>query len=214
MKKMKVTLLAAALITMGVANAQEASKVYGGVEFGSVALDNETGNTTSALVRAYGGSASATQDASVSIGRIFGGYTFNENVALEVGYAQSSNFGLSATGRSGGGTNYSISATAKFSGLDYSAVIRPAVATGWNGLFVRVGLTNYKADTSGAAVVGGSTYSATSSESGTGNLLGFGYDADIGNGLKFRGAVTSFTKVAGDSDNKGTMYSVGLLKSF
>jgi len=215
MKKIALTLIATSLLAIGSANAQVAtSKVYGGVEFGTASLDNETGNVTSAMVRSYGGSASATQDASVGIGRVFGGYTVNDNLSWEIGYAQSSNFGLNATGRSGGGTNYSISASAKFSGLDYSAVIRPDVSTGWNNLFARVGFTNYKADTTGSVVVSGTTYSASSNESGKGNILGLGYDSDIGNGLKFRAALTRFTKVAGDSDNSGTVYSVGLLKSF
>jgi hypothetical protein len=215
MKKLTFALIATTVFSMGAVNAQTAdSKFYGGAEIGSSKLDNETGTTTSALVRAYGGSASATQDAAVRNFRIFGGYTVNENLDFELGYIQTSNFGISATGRSSGGVNYAISASAKYSGLDYSAVIRPSVASGYNNLFARIGFTNYTGDVTGSASAGGSTFTSTSSASGTGELFGIGYDAKLDNGMSIRTSINRLTKIAGESDNSATVISIGLMNRF
>lgn len=215
MKKQTFALIAIAILGMSSVNAQTAdSKFYAGAEIGSSQLDNETGTLTSALVRAYGGTASATQDASVRDFRIFGGYTVNENLGLELGYLQTSTFGINATGRSSGGVNYAISASAKYSGLDYSAVIRPSVASGYNNFFARIGLTNYTGDVTGSASAGGSTFTSTSSLSGTGEIFGIGYDAKLDNGMSIRTSVNRLTKIAGDSDNSATAISIGLMNRF
>jgi hypothetical protein len=215
MKKISLGLVAAlALAATAQAQTFESNKFYGGAELSSSKLDNETGSTANALVNAYGGSVTVTQDSRVRMGRFFGGYKLNDNVGFELGYLQSSNFGINAVGRSGGGTNYTIGASAKFSGLDYSVLLRPNVDTGLNNLYVRLGLHNYKADVTGSASAGGHTFSATESYSGTGSIYGVGYDADIGNEFKVRFAINKVKKVGGESDMGGTAYGVSLIKNF
>lgn len=215
MKKLTFALIATAVFSMGAVNAQTAdSKFYGGAEIGSSKLDNETGTTTSALVRAYGGSASATQDAAVRDFRVFGGYKVNENIDLELGYMQTSNFGMNVTGRSSGGVNYALGISAKYSGVDYTAVIRPSVDSGYNNLFARIGFTNYKGEATGSASAGGSTFTSTSSVSGSGNIYGFGYDAPLNTNMSVRMSVNRLTKIAGESDTSATIISIGLMNRF
>jgi hypothetical protein len=215
MKKTTFALIATAVFSMGAVNAQTAdSKFYGGAEIGSSKLDNETGTTTSALVRAYGGSASATQDAAVRDFRIFGGYKVNENIDLELGYMQTSNFGMNVTGRSGGGVNYAMSVSAKYSGVDYTAVIRPSVDSGYNNLFARIGFTNYKGEATGSVSASGNTYTSNASVSGSGNIYGFGYDAPLNTNMSVRMSINRLTKIAGESDNSATIYSIGLVNRF
>lgn len=91
-----------------------------------------------------------------------------------------------------------------------AAVVRPALDSAAKGLFLRAGLTSYKVttDVRGVNITGGST-----SESGTGYLLGVGYDLPMGPG-DWRFSLTSLSKVGGDSDNSSTAFSVGYLWKF
>jgi hypothetical protein len=160
------------------------------------------------------GSASATQDAAVRDFRIFGGYKVNENIDLELGYMQTSNFGMNVSGRSGGGVNYAMSVSAKYSGVDYTAVVRPSVDSGYNNLFARIGFTNYKGEATGSVSASGNTYTSNGSVSGSGNIYGFGYDAPLNTNMSVRMSVNRLTKIAGESDTSATIYSIGLVNRF
>lgn len=215
MKKLTFTLLATAIFGMSSVSAQTTdSKFYGGAELGSSKLDNQTGTVTSSLVRSLGGSASATQDSSVTDYRFFGGYNFDENVGVELGYMQTSKFGMNVVGRSSGGTNYTASISAKYSGFDYSAIFRPSVASGYNNLFARIGFTNYKGESTATASVSSYSSSASSSTSGSGNIYGFGYDAPLNSNMNIRMSLNKLTKIAGESDSSATIYSIGFTNRF
>ena len=222
--KSNIAILAALSLTLGIANAQQApSGFYVGAEVGQSKLKDQTSELSSALNSGFsGGSSTVSQSSSVTVSRFFGGYNINENVAVELGYSQSSSFGLNGSGKTGNAFTqapniaYSFSGGEKFSGFDISGLFRPSVDTGWNGLFFRAGVTNLKESNSvTVSVTGvGTPYSNSGSQSGTGTVYGIGYDADIGSGFKVRAAVTSYSKIAGDSSASGTLYSIGILKNF
>jgi hypothetical protein len=215
MKKIKLVIIAAAVVTLTSVNAQSLDgKFYGGAEFGSSKLSDDTKSGTAALVSAFGGSASATQDSSVSNYRIFGGYKVNENVDLELGYIQTSSFSLNFSGRSGGGVAYTGGISAKVAGYDYSVLLRPSIATSYNNVFFRIGQHHYSTDTSGSISAGGSSASFNDSKSGNGTIFGIGYDATIDKDIDVRLSVNRLAKISGDSDSSATVYSVGLLKRF
>lgn len=212
---MKKLLLVAALsvATTSVfaqASANNAKKFYFGAEVGSTKLDNNAQAFANRLVATNGGSASVTQNTSVGAGRIFGGYTLNENVDLEVGYIQSGDIDYKFAGSTGGGS-YSGTSTVTVSGIDYSVLLRASKASGYNNAFLRVGGTSYKTkvETTGVNVTGGN-----SSESGMGYVYGVGYDLNVAKEIDVRFQINRLEKIAGLSDDKATVFSVGILGKF
>lgn len=219
MKKQTVLLTAAlvfgCLATNAMAQQNEApSKFYAGAELGSSALKDRSGELATTLVAQVGGAASATQDSSVGIGRIFGGLNVNENIGLELGYNQTSSFGFRFTGVSGGAVAYAGSASAKVSGLDYSVLLRPSVSTGLNGLFFKVGGHSLEEKVDVAVNAGSVSVASSKTYSGSGMLYGIGYDARLSNTLDMRIAYTYADKIAGSSGDGANIFSIGLVAKF
>ena len=212
---MKKLLLVAALsvATTSVfaqASSNDAKKFYFGAEIGSTKLDNNAQEFANLLVATNGGSASVTQNTSVGTGRIFGGYTLNENVDLEVGYIQTGDIDYKFAGSTSGGS-YSGTSTVTVSGFDYSVLLRASKASGYNNAFLRVGGTSYKTkvETTGVNVTGGN-----GSESGMGYVYGVGYDLNVAKEIDVRFQINRLEKIAGESDDKATVFSVGILGKF
>jgi hypothetical protein len=166
------------------------------------------------MVNAVGGSITSTQETSVQNLRILGGYKLNESFALEVGYLNSSKWDLTFSGVSSGNVAYSGNGNISFTGVDVAAVIRPSAQSGYNNFFATFGLHNYKAKIGVTFAVNGTPYVSNTSESGTGTLIGVGYDMPIDKGLDLRLAVTRLNKLGGDSDSNTTNVGIGLIKHF
>lgn len=208
---MKKVLIATALLASLAAHADQ-SKTYFGGEFGVSKVDNVTGDLTKNLVNAVGGSATATQDSTVSTFKLVGGYRYTDNVDFELAYFQSSTINLNFNGVASNSVAYTGNANMKFSGFEYATNLRPSVASGWNDLYFRVGGHNSKVDY-GLTVTGNSTISTSQSKSGTGTLYGLGYDQKIDSTTKVRYSAIKYTKVGGE-DVGGTVYSIGFVKDF
>jgi len=208
--------VASLLTSLGAAQAQgnPPEKFYGGLEIGRASVANDTGPLTRALVSQVGGSASATQDSSINDYRIFGGYALNENVNFELGYVKTSSLGLNFAGVSGGSSAYTGSASQKFSGFDYSVLLRPNVSTGLNKLFFRVGGHSLKGDLDFTINGPGGTASGSDSRSGTGTLFGIGYDINLAKNIDARVSANRLNRIAGQSDANATVYSLGVLTRF
>jgi len=189
-------------------------RIYWGGEFGISKLEDNTGNLTSSLVNTLGGSASATQDSTISAFKILGGYRFTENLDLELGYFQSGSANLSFSGVTSGSVSYTGNGNLKWSGFEYAANLRPSVASGWNDLYFRVGGHSSKLEVDVSVTASGYSAYSNNSYSGTGSLYGFGYDQRIGEMMKIRYSVVKYSKVGGESDSGGSVYSVGLIKNF
>jgi hypothetical protein len=186
------------------------SGFYAGIEAGGAYVQNETSAVASGLVNSLGGSASATQNSTVGVGRIFAGYKVIPNIDLEVGYFSSASDTVNFLGTTGGGTAYSGSIGVTAKGFDYSVLLRPNVATGINNLFLRLGGHSSKLD--GTASINGS--SASASISGSGYLVGLGYDGVISQNLDWRLGITSYQNLAGVSSASVTVYTIGILGKF
>jgi len=189
------------------------SKGYLGFEFGSVKFKDEQ-SIASGLVNAVGGTASSSQDTGTTVGRLFGGMNLNENFGAELGYVMSGSASATFSGVSRTSVAYSGNATQKTTGFDYSALVRPNVSTGYNGLFLRVGGHSLSTKVDVNIVAGGSSGVNSSTTSGTGSLIGFGYDGKINDKLDFRVAYTSYNSVAGISGNDTSLISFGLISKF
>lgn len=210
---MKKTLIAfaAALTLSGAAFAQ--TGFYAGAELGTASLKDESGETARGLVDEVGGSATVTQDSGVGFARFFGGYQINKHVAAELGYMRSGEAMTSFSGVSGGAVAYSGSAKLTFSGFDISAVVKPFEQQGLDRLFFRAGLTSYETKIEVLATAGAASAVGTDTESGTGTILGVGYDLPAGPGV-VRFQINTLQRIAGNSDNSSTALSAGYLWKF
>lgn len=189
------------------------SNGYIGFEFGSFQFKDQT-TVASGLVSVVGGSATSVQDTGMGVGRFFGGMNFNENVGAEIGYVMTSTANASFSGVSSGSVAYSGTATQKASGLDFSALIRPGTATGLNGLFLRAGGHSMSVQTDVTLLTGSGSGASSATKSGTGGLIGIGYDGKINDKLDFRVAYTSYSTIGGVSGNDVSLFTIGLVSKF
>jgi len=214
---MKKILIATAVISALVSSQAfaEDSKLigaYAGAELGYSRVENEAQTTANTLVNALGGSVIVTQDTGVAIGRLFAGYNINENVAVELGYMQTGDVTQHAAGIARNSVAYTGSMNVSVSGVDYAVLVRPSVASGWNGLFAKFG-GHYLEESGDVTLTGTSTVSVSQSVKGSGFLVGFGYQAPVADRIDFRATYTYYDSVAG-GNGYANVVSVGLLGKF
>jgi opacity protein-like surface antigen len=109
---------------------------------------------------------------------------------------------------------YTANADISYSGVDYSVLLRPSISTGLNNLYFRIGGTYYtqKADVSIAG--GGVSASQNVNTSGTGYLLGLGYDIPVSKSVDVRAAYNYVGNIAGVSNSYSNRFSIGILGKF
>jgi hypothetical protein len=206
MKKIVVaTLLALPILSIAADNKSS----YAGVELGYTRIDDAAQDTANSLVAVNGGSSSVRSDTGMAIGRIFAGYSFNENIAAEFGAYRTTDFDQSFTGLTRSGGAYSGTVNLNNYGVDYSLLLRPSVSTGLNGLFARVGGHWSETDVS-VTVTGGSGYGYAK---GSGWLAGLGYDAEISKDLTARASWTYRDSISGE-DAYANVASAALMYKF
>jgi OOP family OmpA-OmpF porin len=214
MKKLLIALaISSTLIsTQSFAADKKSMGPYGGVELGYSKVDNDTQSTANSLVNEVGGAVTVSQDTSVAVGRLFGGYNINEYVALELGYIRTGDVSQRASGVAGNSVPYTASADVSVSGVDYSVLLRPSIASGWNGLFGRIGGHYLEASADYSVTAIGSA-SGNISNKGSGFLVGLGYETSIANNVGFRAGYTHYSNLAGD-DGYANVFSIGVLGKF
>ena len=214
-KAIKLVSAAALVLSFGVAHAQKKlpENFYSGVEVGRTGFSEQTGKSQKSLVSSLGGTASVTQNSPINNYRIFGGHKFSENVNFELGYLQTSNLNLNFSGVTSSSTAYSGSIAVQTAGFDYSVLLRPDVSTGFNGGFLRLGGHSLKTSGKNSAPVPGGTISVETT-SGAGVMFGAGYDINIAKNFAARVSATRLNNIAGESDSKGTSYSLAILTRF
>lgn len=213
----KILLVAALSLATTGAMAQTASfkpGFYAGIELGYASLKDQTQETANDLVGAVGGRVSVTQDSGIFDGRIFGGYKIVENIDFEIGFTQSGTASQTASGVSRANVPYSANADISYSGLDYSVLLRPSISTGFNNLFFRIGGTYLSQKSQISASGGGASASQTINTSGSGYLLGLGYDIPVSKSIDVRAAYNYVGNIAGVSNNYSNRFSIGLLGRF
>jgi len=208
----KVILMTTIALSSALASAQG---LYVGAGIGYTSLDLDTKGVESDLVVSNGGSASASADSSVNVYRLVVGYEINKIYAVELGYLKTNTYGVTVNGVTGNSAIYNIGLRAEVSGFDVSVLAKPFDSGSMSNVFFQLGVSNYKQKgTVISSVVGGATNQESFSESGIGTNLGFGYDLEVSKGLDARFGVTRVFKLAGESGDNVTNYSVGLIKRF
>ena len=191
---------------------QPYSRLYAGLDLGLAAVNDRSSDTASKYALLEGGTATAEQNRSKPALRVFGGYRFNQQLAFELGYVQSDDFTYTVRGTNSAGTAYSGTEKFKFSGFDYSLVMRPPVASGLNNLFFKLGVhsTTRKLDSVVPGVLTGGD-----SQSGAGPLYGFGYDMlNVTHGVDLRLSYTLYDRIGGEGSSRASLYSLGVVKRY
>lgn len=192
----KFAFLIAGLLLAGSASAQMAkqqSGVYVGIDGGlaNTAKDNSLSRSTS-------------QNNNTGFLRGAVGYQFTPNWALEAGYFSTGDFKIE--GRSMGQTH---SSTTSVKGFDLSGIYKFD-----NGIFLKAGWHHSTRSASGSSRAGNTVVRRwTHSDSGSGYLLGLGYDFELSPNASVNVAYTRMQKVAA-SDGSLNMISVGMKYRF
>lgn len=212
---MRKIVFAVAMLASSAVFAQTEPRYYGGIELGAAKLDDATGDFLNSFVGAYGGAASATQDSTIGVARFFLGYRITEKFAVEGGYFNSNKANLRLSGVTGLGAPYTASAGVDYAGIDVSAVWFPmAEKMGDAGFFLKGGLHHAELNGSLSVTGVGGTAGVSFDDSGTGSLIGIGYDWKFTKDAFARIAATRYLRVAGDSENNATVYSLAIGTNF
>ena len=204
---MKLLAAAFALLFASTAWSQDDIGFYIGANFGATRLD--AGDTASDLrndLVAIGfSSAQASIDESGTGYKIFAGYQFNRNFALEGYYAHLGEYDLSASTT---GPVVNATGEVEVKGFGVDAVAMFPFNSVLSGL-ARVGLFRWDADMSIRAVGPAGTATGSDSDDGTDLKLGVGIEWKISPNLRLRGELEYYT-----FDDAITMLSAGLLFRF
>ncbi|BEV16412.1 porin family protein [Herbaspirillum sp. DW155] len=187
----------AAMMAAGSAAAQSAdSGVYVGVE-GGIASINAIATPTNGV------KTSETNEAAAL--RALVGYQFNKNFAVELGYFGTDDFKQDGTNRTGT-VRYNVKANVK--GADLSVIYKFTEFV--PGLYLKAGATRSKVSLELSQPSGTSSFSQT----GTGYLVGLGYEFSVSQNVGINVGYTHFEKLGGESDNKMNLYSAGVKYKF
>lgn len=200
----------AAIAACMVACAAQAGGFYVGGQLGIMSFKNWTADAGGGP----GSSETTSQDTQLPVGRIFGGYNFNPIVGIELGYLQMGDAKGSISGTRIDGSTYTSDYTYKNSGFDLSAVVHPFESSrnadeAPTGLYLRAGLSQYTTSENETS----DGYSYSGSKTGTGTILGLGYDWKLGPGA-LRLDATLHQSMANVTDNDSLALSVGYLYAF
>lgn len=202
-------------LSASLAAADQGSKVYGGLEYGSSRIKGQAQELANDLVGLLGGSVTVTQDLSAYTGRLFFGYRVDEKFSVEGGFFRTGNFDVGAVGTSRTGVTYSINGAVDAQGVDISAVYFPmASKSNQEGIFIKGGIHSSSVSTSSTLVATGVRETTSSKNSGIGYLFGVGYDWKFNKDAFLRASVTRLMRLGGESDSDATFYGVGVGTAF
>jgi OOP family OmpA-OmpF porin len=213
MKKILFSTAIATMCLMPQAKAADKMGGYAGVDVGYAYVKGDAQETANTLVSILGGSASVIQETSTIMGRVYGGYNINKNLALEVGYLRTGNLTTTVAGVAGNSVAYTGKADAHVSGVDYALLVKPFDSKNAEGIFAKVG-GHYTETTVDLTLTGTSTATASASEKGSGFLVGVGYEAPLSDSVDYRVAYTYYNNISGLSDNNSSILTAGILAKF
>jgi len=165
-----------------------------GFELGWTPVDLEAEKYAQELANASGSTVTVVYDQGAFVGRVFSDYGITSDFSLEAGYFQTSSVGATYT-ISGASATESYDAH----GFDISGVVKDK-----SGFFGKAGIHSSTLSGVGSITIGGTTYSVTAEQDGTGPLIGFGYEED-----NIRYSFTHYSDLGGTSNF--SFFSVGLL---
>jgi len=212
MKKLAMALLVAGICAAPNAYGRDTdSGPYAGINLGYTYIDGNAQEIANSAVAALGGSATVTQDTSTGGGRVFAGYNVNQNVAVEVGFLKTADLTTKITGRTGGGLAYTGQADVSIESFDYAILIKP-FADG--GLYGKVGGHTDDSTVEGKYSIAGLSAAEKISYSGTGLMVGVGYQESLSDTIDYRIDYTYYDRVSGVKDANASAVTLGLVATF
>jgi hypothetical protein len=196
------------VLVMSSAQAQN----YVGLELGSAYpdLDGMISDNKSFIEDETGNPVSTSKDKTVPAFRIFGGKAANQNLDIELGYLSTGDMRVTYRGVDAGDD---LRWTQDFSasGFDLAAVYKPFE----KGFFIKAGMHATRGKVKIKLYENGLLDGVESdSASGTGLLMGVGYEAPVSKGVNLRGSYVRYQRMAGESDYDLDMVTLGLTKQF
>jgi hypothetical protein len=184
-------------------------KSYVGIQGGFIYSDNEGSADKNAqdLANASGATVNYAYEETTWGLRPYGGFIVNDKVALEVGYVLSGSIDETYKGSSSG-TAWTYTQGASVDGVD------GAVKFNFDNLFAKIGIHQLTIEAVGAFTASGFTYSGGASRSGSGFLLGGGYQDELGDDLYWNAQFTYYDSVGGVADATMSLFAVGIEKRF
>ena len=174
-------------ITLIFSSFVKADSVSLGVDLGFGFIDIGADDTAQEIANISGSTVTASYDTGAWFGRIYGEYKIADATYLDIGLFQTGDVTAKYT-LSGATASESYSAN----GVDISAVIKE---NDTEGLFVKGGMHSSTIDGNANVTISGTTYAAQATSSGSGFLVGGGYDYADGQ----RAGITYYSNLGGDS---------------
>ena len=156
-----------------------------GAEGGLTWADMRAEETAQTLANLSGSTVTYTYDEATWMGRVFADYELNTEMSLEVGFFFTGSLDAKYTIS---GSSATESYTGQ--GIDVAAVFNQ------DELFFKAGMHSSELEGEASLTIGGTTYSVSETISGSGYLVGGGFEAD-----ENRVGLTYYSDVGGDEDS-------------
>jgi hypothetical protein len=208
--KIKQIVLGVAVSVAAVSASAQQSSLALGVEGGWASIDQETRARSNGqlIANASGRTTTVTWDKGTYAGRFFLNFPVTKDFGVEAGYFMTGSLDTTYT-NSAGSAKESYTA----SGFDAALVIKPET---FNGFFLKAGMHHSEVEGEASVTIGGTRYALTESYSGSGWLVGGGYEWQVGNDkdLLARVSYTFYNKLGGMSDADASVFAFGIMMRF
>ena len=186
-------------ITLIFSSFVKADSISLGVDLGFGFIDIGADDTAQEIANISGSTVTASYDTGAWFGRIYGEYKIADGTYLDIGLFQTGDVTAKYT-LSGATASESYSAN----GVDISVVIKE---NDTEGLFVKGGMHSSTIDGNANVTISGTTYAAQATSSGSGFLVGGGYDYADGQ----RAGISYYSNLGGDSAADSWLIYYGFL---
>ncbi len=213
-KHLLITSVAVTLFTAPTAFAANVGGYIGASVGGSKVKDAPSGSEFDAELAAAGITATSSVDDTDNGWKIYGGYKFNQNMAVEGSYADFGELTIDSN------------VTSPFTGTIHTTWEAQTLAVAGVGilplaysmeLFGKIGVHYWDVDLQSTASAGGGAGSASESDNGTSLLFGVGAGYNLNNNFALRAEWERYDNV-GDDNTTGEsdvdMWSVGVMYMF
>lgn len=175
---------------------------YFGLDVASLRVKDSSRDIKDALTEEIGSTPTVKQDKNAGAGRIFAGYTFNQNLSVELAYLKTS---TTKTDISDSAAGYTASLKTDVKGAEIAGLFSPSQLPNF---FVKAGAVYSEID-GRIRVVGSTVASANPDEKGWGYVVGFGYKYPVNEVLDIKATYAHYGRVAGESDLYLNLLSLG-----
>ncbi len=193
---------------------QKSNNTYFGAGLGLAKISDQTGATNDYVKNQTSELTLSSPGSLVQQFRIFGGYSINENISIEIGFRQNTNERINFYSNPIAQFSYTGNLNSNISGSNLGLLIRPSPSSRFQDLFLNFGITQYRDKSIFSISSNNSTSSIAVSESGIGYFFGLGYEKPINKIYSLRGSITHEVQIGGNKTLSDNGLSLAILKKF